>query len=674
MTVSTHSFIGGLLLLCLSSWYPPQADILQQKVSVTYQNATLQEVLTDLQEQYGLKFAYLNNELPIEQSVTLNFQNVPLSEVLNTALSDTGLSYQLVNGQIVLKNDVGKTVQPITEPEVEKTSSPNSSSNAEKSSAQVPIAEPSASTEANVLLEEEPDSATDNTQISEVPSSNSEPDGLLSEGSQRNHLPTSDSSEEVSEPEEQSSEKIEDSVQTAPSIDTTSVKEEAAEIPTEQENSEQNKRISDSGSSDNTVFKKITQTIRRGMNSAIFDYLPDESPYKKSPVHFGLIYPLSTNGLQAGKYVNRISLHALIGYSAGLEGVEASGFGNVENDFVNGAQFAGFFNLVKNEVTGIQAAGFVNLNGGTLEGGQFAGFLNTNLDSLQGIQGAGLLNLSTGYTRGGQFAGFTNITTQNAHTVQGAGFANITAGQLKGGQFAGFGNYAHDVDGAQLAGFANVATGDVNGFQGSGFINIARNVKGVQLSFLNVADSIDGVPIGFLSIVRRNGYRAVEVWGGEAMHANVAFKIGVRKFYNIFSFGSQFTDTDFRYGLGYGVGHVTALSPTVDLSIDLLAQQVYEEDNRIFSNNQNLNLLNTFRVGFSKQLSQNFALFAAPTFNVLVSEVVNNDGTIGSNLAPYTFFNHTYDGRTNITRGSTGFQQDRTNVQMWAGFNVGLRF
>jgi len=352
----------------------------------------------------------------------------------------------------------------------------------------------------------------------------------------------------------------------------------------------------------------------------------------------------------------------LVGYAAGLDGVEASGFGNIENDFVNGAQFAGFFNLVKNEVTGVQAAGFVNLNGGTLDGGQFAGFLNMNLDSLQGVQGAGFLNVSTGYTRGVQAAGFANIATRNADedALQASGFTNIALGHLRGGQFTGFGNYAHDVDGVQIAGFTNIATGDVRGFQGSGFINVARNVKGVQLSVLNVADSIDGIPIGFLSIVRKNGYRALEVWGGETMHANAALKIGVRKFYNIFSFGSQFADTDFRYGLGYGVGHITALSSTVDLSIDLLAQQIYEEDNRMFSDNQELNLLNTFRLGFAKQFSQHFGIFVAPTFNMLVSELPNNDGSIGSNLAPYTLFDETIN--------------NRTNVQMWAGFYVGLQF
>ncbi|WKN41493.1 STN domain-containing protein [Tunicatimonas pelagia] len=677
MTTSLYSFVGGLLLLCISSFYPPQTDILRQKVSATYQNATLQEVLIDLQQRYGLKFAYLNNELPNGLSVTLNFENVPLGKVLDTVLSDTSLSYQLVDDQIVLKNIPEKQETRTPAPEIEKNTTPNQSSSTSTAPTSASDAELTTSTETDVspLIEEE--SSTEDS----VPNSQS-PDEVFSGNNVSNDLTQG---EEILQEETTKKPTEETTVanQPNPVTEADTVSETITEkVPLVEKKVESNQPEKNQASeSDKTpVSDKITREIRQGMNHAIFNNLPEESSYETRPFHVGLIYPLSTNGINAGQYVNRISLHALIGYSAGLNGVEASGFGNIENDFVSGVQAAGFFNLVKNRVNGVQAAGFANLNGGVLEGGQFTGFLNTNLDSLEGVQGAGFLNLSTGYTDGVQGAGFANIITQDAHAVQAAGFANIATSRMKGGQFAGFGNYAHSVDGAQIAGFTNVATGDVNGFQASGFLNVARHVKGVQLSFLNVADSIDGVPIGFLSIVRKNGYRALEVWGGEALHANVAFKIGVRKFYNIFSFGSQFADTDFRYGLGYGVGHVTALSPTVDLSLDLLSQQIYEEDNWIFSNNQKLNLLNTFRIGFSKQLSQNFALFAAPTFNVLVSEIRNGDGTIGSNLAPYRLFNQTYDGRTNtpsipdIPGEPTRFQQGRTNVQMWVGFNVGLRF
>jgi len=644
MTFSRYSLLGGVLLLCLSSFYLIQPDLLQTRVSATYQDATLVEVLTDLREQYDLKFAYLNNELPAESNITLSVQNAPLHGLLDSILKDTSLSYQLVNGQIVLKKKSEQTESPAVEPNLKSDSSASTSTSA-----------PTASADISVLTEENA-------------SSESSPNGSLGESSPLNNENEEESSQPVpTEPEVEEESVPEDSEvpeetpsdkslsDGAPSDDAPSEDSDTA-LPEEPETA-----VRRSGSTnDNPISDQISRAINNGLDYAVFDRLPDESPYETSPFHVGIVYPISSNGTEAGRYVNKFSLHLLVGYSAGLNGLEASAFGNIENDFVDGAQFAGFFNLVKNRVEGMQAAGFLNINGGELEGAQFAGFLNTNLDSLQGVQGAGFLNLSNGPTQGGQFAGFSNIVTQEATAVQGAGFANIATSDLRGAQFAGFGNYAHQVDGAQFAGFANVVTGHVRGFQGSGFINMARTVKGVQLSVFNVADSIDGVPIGFLSIVRKNGYRALEVWGGETMHANVAYKIGVRDFYNIFTFGSQFADADFRYGLGYGIGHICALSPSVDFSVDLIAQQVNDSDNPIFSNNQELNLLNSLRLGFSKQFSQHFGLFVGPTFNVLVSEVVNSDGTIGSNLAPYTFFDRTYDGRT--------------NVQMWAGVNVGVRF
>ena len=147
-------------------------------MSATYQNATVQEVLTDLQGQYGLKFAYLNNELPIEQSITLSLQNVSLSDVLDSVLSDTALSYQLVNGQIVLRNNSEKAQQSVPEPKAEETVTPDASPHADKSDTQVPTAGSSVPTEDSELTEEGGDSAMDDSPIEELPSGDSRDDKL----------------------------------------------------------------------------------------------------------------------------------------------------------------------------------------------------------------------------------------------------------------------------------------------------------------------------------------------------------------------------------------------------------------------------------------------------------------------------------------------------------------
>ncbi len=124
--------------------------------------------------------------------------------------------------------------------------------------------------------------------------------------------------------------------------------------------------------------------------------------------------------------------------------------------------------------------------------------------------------------------------SDSAQAVQLAGFTNVTSGSLKGFQAAGFGNFSKDVVGSQIAGFTNVATGNVKGVQIAGFLNAGKKITGSQIGFINVADSVTGVPVGFLSLVR-HGYHHFEVWGGEALHTNVALKLGVDKFYNIFA-------------------------------------------------------------------------------------------------------------------------------------------
>lgn len=296
---------------------------------------------------------------------------------------------------------------------------------------------------------------------------------------------------------------------------------------------------------------------------------------------------------------------------------------------MQGAQFAGFFNLVKQRVDGVQAAGFVNINGGNVEGAQLAGFINVGAGEVRGVQGAGFVNVATGDVNGAQLAGFTN--------------------------------YASQVEGIQATGFANVVSGDVRGGQIAGFVNYAHHVKGVQIGILNIADSIDGVPIGLVSLVRKNGYRRLELWYSEALQANIAFKMGVPRFYNMLVFGTQFADTDFRWGFGYGIGTVLPIVPAFSMNVDLFAVQIHEDNHRLFDNYP-LNLLNTLRLSFNLHVAKRIALFAAPTFNVMVSQQRQPDtGTIGTRIAPsWTIYDQTFN--------------NQTNVKMWPGFHVGLRF
>lgn len=380
---------------------------------------------------------------------------------------------------------------------------------------------------------------------------------------------------------------------------------------------------------------------------------------------------MSTNGLDNYKMVNRVSVNIFAGLSGGTNGVEVGSFANINRKDMTGGQFGGFANIIGGNVKGLQAAGFVNTVVGSLEGAQLSGFHNYAADSIKGTQAAGFSNMAKGNVEGAQIAGFVNLATASSKGLQAAGFSNTVVGNLTGtqaagfvnlatdsvlgGQVAGFVNYAKRTKGAQVAGFVNITPQDVEGFQVAGFVNYAKKVKGIQLGFLNVADSVDGVSVGFLSVVIK-GYHKLELKGTETMHLNASFKTGVNKFYNIFSAGVNFSDKT-RWAFGYGVGTYVPFNEKSGINVDLVANHINEEE----AWTDNLNLLNRLDINYSYKLAKHLELAAGPALNVLVSEYYDiENAQIGSNIAPYSFYDHTT---------SSG-----TNVKMWVGGSLAMRF
>ncbi|MFP4291350.1 MAG: STN domain-containing protein [Cyclobacteriaceae bacterium] len=599
--------IIGMVWVCMAFAMPPQDNLLNKTVSLQYQKSSIESILQDIRQSYGIRFSYLNNEIPPDIRISLQMKDQPLSAALDEILKETHLTYQVVNGQIILRKDLSKPRQA----EVRQ-------SGRETKAEPVPQAPTS---QKAATAEEGSDTLPQEVQTEESDSTAQTQEKQAEEAVQELQLLALQQTESISPSAD------------LPSNEPAPTRQNVRPyIPTKPAGSKASKR----------KIHPIGQGFRK-----LLDGLPgdDDGNYETRPFHLGFIYPLSTNGVDAGEYVNEISLHAFAGYSAGVDGFEASGFGNLTGDFVDGVQLAGFFNIVRNDVKGLQSAGFLNVNGGELKGAQLSGFMNTSAGGTKGVQSAGFLNISGAYTQGAQLAGFLNLAAHDAEAIQAAGFANINNGSLTG---------------VQLAGFMNIARGDMQGMQASGFLNVAGNMQGVQLGVLNIADSASGVPIGLLSIVRKNGYRRLEVWGGETLHANVAFKTGVQKFYNIFAFGSQFADENLAWGFGYGMGSEFPIASRSRLNLDLIGYTIHEDNRRPFED-ATLNLLTTLRLGYALQLSKYFSLFAAPTFNVMVSQLQNAETTqIGSQIAPYTIFDRTYD--------------NKTNLQMWPGLQLGVRF
>jgi hypothetical protein len=361
---------------------------------------------------------------------------------------------------------------------------------------------------------------------------------------------------------------------------------------------------------------------------------------KERPFQLTFITPIGTNGMDAPKTVNKVSLNLLAGVSKGVNGVEFGGFANIVLKDVKGLQMAGFTNVTLRNVKGVQFAGYVNYAGGNLTGAQFAGFCNVNLGTLKGAQFAGFANVNMDTLHGGQLAGFVNYNHKNARGLQGAGFANVNRGDHKG---------------AQLAGFSNVSTGNVNGLQASAFFNYAKKVKGAQLGFINVADSVDGATIGFLNIVKK-GLHQVELSADELFYANLSVRTGTHKFYNVFSAGASPKSSNLLWQIGYGVGTSIRISDRMRSDITVSAHHVssglfYHATSELYK----------IYIGMEYKLANKCYIAAGPTFNLYFGDALLPDynGTY-SKVAPYSMLNET---------NSEGF-----NFKGWLGAKVAIRF
>jgi hypothetical protein len=377
---------------------------------------------------------------------------------------------------------------------------------------------------------------------------------------------------------------------------------------------------------------------------------------KNRPFQITFISPLGTNGLEAGKIDNKISINIFAGYNGGVSGVEFGGFANNLRYNMNGIQVAGFSNVVLGKSSGLQYSGFSNVNVKSFKGMQVSGFSNVVCDSSKIIQLTGFSNVIKGKTQGIQIAGFSNVITADAVAIQLAGFVNVVKGKTKGVQVAGFVNVSsNDVKGLQVAGFANIASGNIEGVQVSGFLNMAKKLKGLQLGVFNYCDTIEkGIPIGVLSIVR-HGYKAFDFGADETLYLNASFLMGVNKFYNKFTVGARPGGNHTYWSYGYGLGSNFQLSKRFDLNVEISANHILVDD----WYDHDFNLLNKARLNLLFNLSDNFSLYGGISYNVFVSNETNSEGQYtNSGIVPWSSYSSV---------------QRNCLVEMYPGINVGIR-
>jgi len=352
---------------------------------------------------------------------------------------------------------------------------------------------------------------------------------------------------------------------------------------------------------------------------------------------------LGSNGKLSGNIINDYSINMLGGYSLGTRQIELGFFFNLDRGNVKWLQIAGFGNVVGGDVFGIQGAGAFNINRGTTVAAQAAGFGNLNFKSFSGVQ----------------WGGFGNFNLSSVHGVSVAGFMNTTNGESRGAQIAGFMNIqSKNLKGFQIAGFSNIADAHVDGSQVSAFFNYGKKVRGTQFGILNVADSMGGVPIGLLSIVKQ-GYHKIEISADEVFYTNLAFRSGVRQFYNIISASIQpqeSADKKTVWAFGYGLGTAPRLNRWLDLNIDFTSQHISKGD---FTDE--LSTLNKVYLGFDFHLAKKFSITTGVTVNgYLTKSTYTEYPVLFTDYKPSMIYDHTYD--------------NNTNFKLWLGGKVGIRF
>lgn len=274
------------------------------------------------------------------------------------------------------------------------------------------------------------------------------------------------------------------------------------------------------------------------------------------------------------------------------------------------------------------------------------------------MQMAGLGNVNLGPANGVQVAGFANINTRQADGALVAGFGNFANGRSHGVQVAGFANvHTKSYAGSQIAGFGNVATDSLWGSQIAGVVNVAKYMNGTQLGLINVSKRMTGVPIGLVSIVG-NGYHQIELSADEVFYTNVAFRTGVRQFYNILTAGLQpqlLADTANVWTFGYGVGTARRAARWLHVNIDVTAQHINQGR---FT--EALSLLNKVHIGLDWRPARKFSIYTGITLNGYLTRTSYPD-------YPKLFYDYQPTRFREEALGSN-------TLTMWWGGKVALRF
>jgi hypothetical protein len=156
------------------------------------------------------------------------------------------------------------------------------------------------------------------------------------------------------------------------------------------------------------------------------------------------------------------------------------------------------------------------------------------------------------------------------------------------------------------------------------------------------------------------GYHKFELSADEIFYGNLAFRTGVRQFYNIVSVSAKpktFNDSSTHWAFGYGIGTAPRLAKKLFLNFDVTSQHIVE-GNTI----DKLNLLNKIYLGLDYQFAKSISLTFGATLNGYLTDNTH-DGEyrpLFTDYQPHIFYDK------DVNAGN--------HLKMWVGGKIGLRF
>ncbi|NUN99241.1 MAG: secretin and TonB N-terminal domain-containing protein [Saprospiraceae bacterium] len=84
---------------------------LSQKVTFTYTNEPLENIISDISHKYSVQFSYSRDFVPLDHRVSVSVKNQPLSTALNEVFHETPIEYAAIGDQVALRSDRRKNQQ-----------------------------------------------------------------------------------------------------------------------------------------------------------------------------------------------------------------------------------------------------------------------------------------------------------------------------------------------------------------------------------------------------------------------------------------------------------------------------------------------------------------------------------------------------------------------------------